>query len=162
MNGKVCTKCHTLKTYDEFPKYTRYYDGYRPDCKTCCNARNKLNYYKDLTKSRLRSRVDRKNHPQTYRTWLAKNKKQKNAYKSQRRKLIIQATPKWADIQAIISFYKNCPEGYQVDHIVPIKGKHICGLHVLENLQYLPKFDNLSKGNKINLDTLTEFAVCTV
>lgn len=55
-------------------------------------------------------------------------------------------TPVDADRVAIREFYAACPEGYEVDHIIPIsKG----GLHVLENLQYLTIRENRSKSNKI-------------
>lgn len=60
----------------------------------------------------------------------------------------IKRTPPWADIKAIIEFYKNCPEGYQVDHIHPLQGKLISGLHVIENLQYLTPAENHSKQRK--------------
>ena len=55
--------------------------------------------------------------------------------------------PKWADFKAIQQFYYNCPEGYEVDHIVPFNGENVSGLHVLNNLQYLTKPDNVRKGN---------------
>lgn len=55
-------------------------------------------------------------------------------------------TPTNVDRKAIQEFYKNCPEGYEVDHIIPIsKG----GLHTLENLQYLTITENRRKSNKI-------------
>lgn len=59
-----------------------------------------------------------------------------------------QRTPAWADLTAIEQFYNDCPEGYEVDHIVPLNGRYVSGLHVLENLQYLTRSENASKGNR--------------
>lgn len=66
-----------------------------------------------------------------------------------RRARIANATPKWADLDKIKEIYNNCPPGYHVDHIIPLTNKFVCGLHVPENLQYLPASENLKKGNKI-------------
>ena len=53
----------------------------------------------------------------------------------------------WEEKILIGRFYKNCPKGYEVDHIYPIsKG----GKHRLNNLQYLTKSDNCSKGAKLD------------
>lgn len=62
--------------------------------------------------------------------------------------------PAWFDLQKekITEFYKNCPEGYHVDHIIPLCGKMVSGLHVIENLQYLKASENIAKGNRIVLD----------
>lgn len=59
--------------------------------------------------------------------------------------------PKWADKEAIKQFYMNRPEGYQVDHIIPLQGKLVSGLHVLENLQYLTAAENNRKHNHYSL-----------
>lgn len=61
-------------------------------------------------------------------------------------------TPKWSELDKIAEFYLRCPEGYEVDHIYPLQGKTVSGLHVLGNLQYLLKSDNRSKHNKIPED----------
>jgi hypothetical protein len=61
----------------------------------------------------------------------------------------LQAVPKWADLDKISDIYRNCPDGHQVDHIIPLQGVDVCGLHVENNLQYLTKFENASKGNKL-------------
>lgn len=73
-----------------------------------------------------------------------------NAVRRQRKDKIRRATPPWVDRSAIVEFYRNRPEGFHVDHIVPLTGKGVCGLHVLDNLQYLPAIDNLKKGNKLD------------
>jgi hypothetical protein len=68
-----------------------------------------------------------------------------------RKNIIKRATPIWADLDGIMFFYIMCPPGHEVDHIYPLQGKNVCGLHLLENLQYLPKELNRSKGNKHNV-----------
>ena len=54
-----------------------------------------------------------------------------------------QATPTWADLDLINDVYF----GYRVDHIIPSRGKVVCGLHVWDNLQIIPAQENLNKGN---------------
>lgn len=69
-----------------------------------------------------------------------------------------QATPKWADMEAIEKIYAECRarnkkarrKAYQVDHIIPLRGKLVCGLHVEGNLQILTKAANRKKNNKFD------------
>ena len=69
-----------------------------------------------------------------------------------RKEYILERTPPWADLEALETFYTNCPEGLHVDHIVPLKGTLVSGFHVLYNLQYLPALDNQSKGNSFKVE----------
>lgn len=71
------------------------------------------------------------------------------------------ATPKWCNKTVLNKFISNCPEGYHVDHIIPLRGKFVWGLNTPENLQYLPAQENLSKNNKIDPLTL-EANVCVL
>ena len=71
-----------------------------------------------------------------------------SALSAKRRAAELKRTPKWADLKAIKEIYRNCPKGYHVDHIIPLRGKKVSGLHVPENLQYLTKEENLKKYNK--------------
>jgi 5-methylcytosine-specific restriction endonuclease McrA len=51
-------------------------------------------------------------------------------------------------IYKLASIYSNClGRQLHVDHIVPLYGERVSGLHVPWNLQVIPSEENLSKGN---------------
>lgn len=72
-----------------------------------------------------------------------------------------QATPKWADRKAMQLIYKQAAKmtrqerlrrrkgyvGFSVDHIIPLKGALVCGLHVLANLRIVRVTENSRKRN---------------
>jgi 5-methylcytosine-specific restriction endonuclease McrA len=58
----------------------------------------------------------------------------------------LNQTPIDADLEKIKQIYLRCPEGYEVDHIIPISRG---GLHHQDNLQYLTISENRKKGNKL-------------
>jgi hypothetical protein len=74
---------------------------------------------------------------------------------ARRRRHLDKATPQWANLDAIRQIYKESSRisqetgiRHHVDHIIPIKGKNVCGLHVESNLQIIPALDNHEKFNK--------------
>ena len=62
----------------------------------------------------------------------------------------MQACPAWADRQELGRIYAERPEGMQVDHIIPLRGKTVSGLHVPWNLQYLTPRENRIKWNRFD------------
>lgn len=87
--------------------------------------------------------------------WRTVNNDKQIAYNAKRRAQIKQALPAWADVDKINEIYKqsvtiSADTGivHHVDHIIPLGGELVCGLHVHENLQVLVGEDNMSKGNK--------------
>lgn len=86
----------------------------------------------------------------------SKHQAQSLSDSSARRAGIDKATPSWADREAIKDVYTRCLMRsrvtgikYEVDHIIPLKGKNVSGLHVHWNLQIIPAFENRKKSNKV-------------
>lgn len=65
-----------------------------------------------------------------------------------RRAAQYNATPPWVDKAALTAVYASATPGYEVDHIVPLLGTNVCGLHVPWNLQVIPMHDNRKKSNR--------------
>lgn len=59
----------------------------------------------------------------------------------------LNRTPVWSETELIKTFYDACAKGFHVDHIIPLQGDLVSGLHVLSNLQYLLGTENCSKSN---------------
>lgn len=89
--------------------------------------------------------ISRKNNE-----WRQKNKGLVLSYFREYNLQKAKRVPKWADKETIQKFYINRPEGFQVDHIIPLFGKLVSGLHVENNLQYLTQSENASKSNKFD------------
>jgi len=63
-------------------------------------------------------------------------------------------TPTWANREAIDAIYAEAQRmNMTVDHIVPLRGKTVSGLHVECNLQLLTHEQNARKGNRFNGET---------
>jgi len=140
-NKQIRNKKH-IKEYLRIYRI-KYYD----DNKEKIALRQKNNYNSDAKKEYYSENKQHiLNNAKIYRK---NNRKLRNSYEAKRRATKLKATPKWADLEIIKEFYKNCPKGYHVDHIYPLISDVVCGLHVIENLQYLTASENCSKKNRV-------------
>jgi hypothetical protein len=104
-----------------------------------------------LSKSKEWARQNRDKTRIFVENWRQRNKGRKAATEAKRRAAKLKATPLWADYSVITQFYEECPEGHQVDHVIPLQGKLVTGLHVIQNLQYLKASENASKSNSFTI-----------
>lgn len=131
-----CAKCNYIKEIEKFTKDSSQINGRNGTCKDCsCLLK------KEFTLS----------NPDYASTYRKSNPEQHREYTRTYQASKVNAVPKWADLVKIKEFYLNCPNGYQVDHWAPLNGKLVCGLHVIENLQYLTTEENLTKSNKFEV-----------
>ncbi len=170
MGEKHCTKCGKTKPLVEFGRNAQKKDGLRPWCKICHNASNAAwrskspDYYKirQVENPARRKKYDaayKEKHPTYLKDYYEQNKHTFIARVRRRRNHTSQVTVAWADEQKIKLLYRissnlNKLHGYikyHVDHIVPLQGKLVSGLHVHNNLQILRAEENKTKYNKWKL-----------
>lgn len=113
--------------------------------------KDKIRYRKDnrrkLSNEKWRANNKEKQN-NSIKNWILKNRKHVNSIHSKYRAKKKNATPIWADLNKIKKIYLECNDNFQVDHIVPLNSKLVCGLHCEFNLQYLDAKENIIKGNR--------------
>lgn len=93
------------------------------------------------------------------KNWKDANRDKCNAIYAKYRASKLSATPPWLTLEHLLQIqeiYKECKRlsietgiKHHVDHIIPLQGVTVCGLHVPWNLQILTAFENVSKHNSI-------------
>jgi len=113
------------------------------------NARRRERYANDPEYKAMRIRqVDPEVTKRCSAAWSKKNPGRCRASAAKRRAAKLERTPEWNDDLVMRMIYEDCPEGHHVDHIVPLQGETVSGLHVHYNLQYLTAEENIRKSNK--------------
>lgn len=132
--GRTCNKCGVFKEKRLMCFSSKSKTGMASMCRYCKSI---------YSKNRL------KNHPEKY-----------NYHTANRRSMHDMSTPKWLNKEQkkeILKIYKESKNiskisnvVHEVDHIIPIRSKTVCGLHVPWNLQIITRSQNRSKSNKVN------------
>lgn len=162
----TCVVCHATKAAEFLPKWTaknpekikQYVEKYAAK-KAITNKiwnqqnREKCNQYAKNwhANNKAKSNVASKD-------WRKRNRDVMNALKMARHADILKRTPKWLSsdekwmMKQAYEIAKVRTEmtglAWHVDHVLPLRGKFVSGLHVPSNLQVIPAIDNLKKSNQ--------------
>lgn len=170
LTTKTCAECAVEKPTDEFSFVTIASGRLRARCKKCRSIsmqiarRNdpmtaeKRRQYRAGNKELVRAQKARyqERHRDEIAEYRAEYRQRQHgtvkAAKAARRRSARQATPSWANRQAMAAIYQKAralrAAGFDVhvDHIIPLRGANVCGLHVEYNLQIISAEENLTKG----------------
>lgn len=113
-------------------------------------------YHANKAKLKEQSLARGDDHCARVREWRKRNPGMHRAQDARREASKIQATPKWLtkiDMRKMSMMYSEAAlSGLTVDHIVPLRGKKVCGLHVPWNLGLLTNSENSQKSNSMPPD----------
>lgn len=159
---KICNKCCIDKPFTEYTRDRCSKWGFKSMCTNCRSKRRKE---LDIQNPEVLIQQRKRTYQNCKERRLLENKinylKRPHIHiaKARRYELSkINRTPKWlskSDLDMIKSYYALSKRlttclgiEYHVDHIIPLRGKNVSGLHVPSNLQVIPATINMSKRNK--------------
>lgn len=124
--------------------------------KKICHARNKE---KELAQVVLYRETHKEQLALATREWAKRNpeKRRDSDHRGARHRRVRRATPGWANREMIVTMYKEARAlslttgiKHHVDHVIPLRGKLVSGLHVETNLRVITASENQHKHNRIN------------
>jgi hypothetical protein len=167
MESKKCSGCGAVKSVEEFSWKSKRLGRRESQCKDCGVHNRSLNKevraaraaaYHAANRERLNAKKRNKcriKENARCAAWRKENVAHSRKRAADRKAAKLQRTPSWARSQLIAAYYKEAKRleeltgiQFHVDHIIPLQGGLVSGLHVENNLQLLPAHENLSKGNK--------------
>ena len=169
---RICSRCSEEKVLSDFCSDRNKKYGKSYHCRACGSVKDKKRYYGDLDGQRARGleyfyrrhehhlavqREKRRLFGHGYDP--TTDRPAYRRYRAERRSRLSNATPAWltADDKTFMDITYRMADllgaelgiPMEVDHITPLAGRNICGLHVPLNLQVIPKIKNRSKGNRV-------------
>ena len=179
---KECTKCLEIKSINLFGINKPSKDGYFTQCKECrkkirsaLKETNHSLYLKQLNDAKkVKERLGKDHLKVSKSNWNTQNSEHVKSYRKtyyeqnyehcliagkKHWQSVKRASVKWADRKAISNFYKEAKRltketgiQFHVDHIIPLNGLNVSGLHVEYNLQIITALDNNKKFRSFSED----------
>lgn len=157
--GKPCKNGHTTKRFVDSGVCYGCIEvnarKYRTANRNVVNAkvkdwrRNNPDYYNQ------RYAVDSNRSRSWTKQWKANNPDKVALHADRRRDILKRATPPWFERELVQKVYQKRDElsslwnvDLTVDHVIPLQGKTVCGLHCWLNLQIIERKENGRKRNK--------------
>lgn len=123
--------------------------------------KDKIKKYREINSIKIRLKKEewykknKKKENKRMSDWVKNNPEKNSARVARRNAKLLQACPVWADMSAIENIYREAHKKqketgipHHVDHIIPLQGKTVSGLHIAINLRPLPALENIKKKNK--------------
>jgi len=163
----TCIECQKEKAKKDYEENPDKWINRRMDCyknnKESERSKMKAYYLDNLEKqtaARKKRYYEKAEENRAYsREWSKKNKLRRKVSHANRKKKIIQATPSWfgeldqfvlSESYALAELRQQITSiEWQIDHMIPVQAKNVCGLHVWNNFQVIPAYLNNSKKNKL-------------
>lgn len=168
-----CIRCSEEKCANDF--YAPAAGKSKPNpcyCKPCSRDYQRRARAANPERFNKVKRESVRRHPNSTKEWLARNPGYMAEYMRRWRQVNKREprghaeggrhgriVPPWADKDAIKATYRLAAIAtshtgmvWHVDHIYPIHGEKVCGLHVETNLQLLPAIENLAKGRRLPIE----------
>jgi hypothetical protein len=150
---RLCPAAKKILAHIHYVKNLDSYKNWRSNNPEVYKQAREAYCARDDVKARIRARN---------RQWNNDNPDRLNSYYANRRARKKQAMPSWltpdhiSQINAVYAEAKRLEEetgiAYHVDHIVPLAGKIVCGLHVPWNLRAIPGTENLRRPRIYSMD----------
>jgi 5-methylcytosine-specific restriction endonuclease McrA len=154
----TCVECMKIEWQQAAEKRADYFREYN---KSEAGQQAKRKYYEAnkenvIARAQARPDEDKRRYKKTHKV---NNPDMYKEMTSLRRRRFRDATPKWLTenqkmeirfkYRLAIALSRATGERHAVDHIIPLHGESVCGLHVPWNLQVLTQKDNLAKYNRM-------------
>ena len=144
-----CPICKRIRARGQHIRYSEYFKKWREENKERVRGYEKSWRLNNPDKVLAYKNSYREKSRENCRKWRKANLDKDNARVCARYSAKLRAIPAWIDKELIQDIYQEARyQGLHVDHIVPLKGKTVCGLHWEGNLQLLTRTENSQKGNR--------------